>query len=159
MAFWPSCGTMVPAASTASRTCCARAPDAVVTLDCFLRRHARDELLGQDHRIDEGTIGTLPEVGCHRVSRVADQDQAAGEPASAVNPAHRVDQQVIEGGDLRQQTRRGRESPVPDVEKCWQVPTSHSIGRWRRLSSHPEVGKAMAQRRMAEGPQACPVLL
>ena len=53
----------------------------------------------------------------------------------------------------------GRESPVPDVEKCWQVPTSHSIGRWRRLSSHPEVGKAMAQRRMAEGPQLCPVLL
>jgi hypothetical protein len=31
----------------------------------------------------------LPEVGCHRVSRVADQDQASGEPVPAVNPAHR----------------------------------------------------------------------
>ena len=122
------------------------------------RRGCR-ELLGQDHRIDQGAVGTLSQVRSHGVGGVTEQDEPAGEPARTIDLTHRIHQQPVERRNLLQQLRRDRKNPTPLLPKRLKITSRHRVSRRSDVGRCPEVDVASAQRGMAEGSQRGPVLL
>jgi hypothetical protein len=61
------------------------------------------------------------------MGRVAEQNQAAGEPAPTVHAADGIDQQVIERRHPPQQIRRRWEHPSPLLAKGRKVAARHRL--------------------------------
>src|SRR5215211_7159228 len=93
-------------------------------------------------------------MGC-----VAEQNQAAGEPAPTVDPADSIHQQVIERRHPLQEVRCGGKYPSPLLAEGSKVASRYRISRRVHVGCSPKVDEVAAQGCMAEGSQRSPVLL
>ena len=84
---------------------------------------------------------------------VAEQNQAAGEPAPTVDPADGIDQQVVERRHPLQQVRCGRKYPSPLLAEGPKVASSYRISRRAHMGCSPKVDEVATQRCLAEGSQ------
>jgi hypothetical protein len=100
----------------------------VVALDGRPDRGCGHERLGERYCVAQGTVGTLAEVRSHGVSRIAEQDQAAREPSSAVDPSNGIHEKVIEGRHSRQQIPGEGKYSSPLGGEGPEVAARHSVG-------------------------------
>jgi hypothetical protein len=134
-----------------------RPPTLVVASQRLLDRRGADQRVSQYDRVHERAVGTLPKVRGHGVCRVTEQDQPAREPATAVDSADGVDQQVVEGCNAAELHSKWKDrGPRPNKGRKMSagdgVPHSCSVG------SRPDVRRVVAQWGVTEGTQRRPVL-
>src|SRR5215217_8793781 len=90
---------------------------------------------------------------------VAEQNQAAGEPAATGDAADGIDQEVVERRHPFQQVCCGGKYSSPLLAEGPKVASSYRVSRPGHMGCSPKVDQVAAQRCLAEGSQWGPVLL